>query len=182
MREAHNIKRMKVSAETNVIGALALALADDIIRSTERNAPEIGPAAAALTLIGHEPGLSINELRAGVGLSHPGAVRLVDRMVEAGMVARLPAKHDRRAVALTLTPGGQAACDAIMAGRNGALVKGLAALDKDERHTLGLLASKMLRTILRDENHAYQICRLCDFGRCEDCPVDSELEARADPA
>ena len=159
-----------------------MALADDILRSTGRNAPEIGPAAAALSLIGHEPDLSINELRVGVGLSQPGTVRLVDRMVAAGMVARLAAKHDRRAVALSLTPGGQAACDAIMAGRNGALAKGLAALDNDERHTLGLLASKMLRTMLRDENHAYQICRLCDFERCEDCPVDSELKARADPA
>jgi hypothetical protein len=40
--------------------------------------PEIARA-PALSLIGHVPGLSIESLANGIGLSHAGTVRLVDR-------------------------------------------------------------------------------------------------------
>ena len=64
----------------NVFGALALLLADEIVRSASAQAPEVGPASSALALLHHEPGLSIRKLAAGVALSHAGAVRLVDRL------------------------------------------------------------------------------------------------------
>lgn len=170
---------MNTPREANIVGALALALADDILQSAERNAPEVGSAAAALTLIGHEPGLSINDLRAGIGLSHPGAVRLVDRLAAAGMVSRSPATDDRRAVALTLTPAGKAACRSIATARQDALARGMAVLNPDERAAFTALAGKMLQGLVRDEDHASSVCRLCDFGRCTRCPVDTELTSRA---
>nr|WP_239479307.1 MarR family winged helix-turn-helix transcriptional regulator [Lichenicola cladoniae] len=61
---------------------------------------------AAVVIIGHATGLSIDELRRVLGLSYPGTVRLVDRLVAAGLSVRSKALRDRRAVALVLTEAG----------------------------------------------------------------------------
>ena len=69
-------------------GAFALAISDDIVRASSSRAPEAGPAASALALLAHKPGLSIRMLAIRVGLSHAGTVRLVDRLVSEGLIER----------------------------------------------------------------------------------------------
>lgn len=70
----------------NIFGAFALMISDDIVRATSSRAPEAGPTASALALLAHEPGLSIRTLAIGVGLSHAGTVRLVDRLAAEGLI------------------------------------------------------------------------------------------------
>lgn len=163
------------SRALNVIGALALALADDLSRAAQARAPEAGSAAAALALLDHEPGMAIERLRRALGLSHPGAVRLVDRLTADGLVIRKPAERDRRAVALHLTDTGAMSARAILSARGESLRRGLATLSAKERDTFAALAETMLRGILRGEDHAYALCRLCDQSVCADCPVEAEL-------
>jgi MarR family transcriptional regulator, organic hydroperoxide resistance regulator len=66
-----------------------------------------GPQADALAVIGQAGPLSLKELGelliAEAG--HPS--RLVDRLVEAGLVERRPAAHDRRQIELSLTRKGR---------------------------------------------------------------------------
>jgi DNA-binding MarR family transcriptional regulator len=162
----------------NVVGALALALSDDLVRAAEAEASEAGPAAAALVLAGHDPGLSIERLRRSLGLSHPGAVRLVDRLAADGLMERQTSSRDRRAVALHLTAEGGARVDAILSARQGGLARALDALSPDERATFGALTEKVLRALLRGVDHAYSVCRLCEYGACRNCPVDAEMRAR----
>lgn len=169
---------MTFSRYANIIGALALGLADDIVESATADTMLSGAEAAALALIGYEPGITINGLRAGLALSHPGTVRLVDRLDAAGLVTRVRHLDDGRAVALELTPNGRAASAAIIARRDSAVIRGLTALSPEEQGMMGALAAKMLRAMLRDEAHAYRVCRLCHFDRCLDCPVSDELEVR----
>lgn len=164
----------------NIVGALALALSDAILHDAQEKAPEPGPAAAALVLLGHDPGMTIERLRRALGLSHPGAVRLVDRLVADGLVVRVPSRRDRRAVALHLTEAGAAGCAAILAARQDGLAKALAGLGAEELATFGALAEKVLRRLVRDPDHAYAVCRLCNLPACDDCPVDDELRARQD--
>lgn len=168
---------MSKDAIENVVGALALALADNIRRAADARAPEPGQAAAAINLVRFDPGIGIERLRRALGLSHPGAVRLVDRLVEDGMIVRGAASHDRRAVALSLTKSGEDIARAIAEERQSGLSRALAALAPDERASLGALAGKLLRNLVGDEDDAYATCRLCDRDVCEDCPVDAELEA-----
>jgi len=163
----------------NVIGALALALSDRLLREAQDQAPEPGPAAAAIALLRHEPGLTIERLRRALGLSHPGAVRLVDRLCEDGLVFRGMSARDRRAVALHLTDKGEAACSAILLARQGGLAPALSHLNAVELATFGALAEKILRGVVENQDHAYAICRLCDCVACSDCPVDDELQGRA---
>jgi DNA-binding MarR family transcriptional regulator len=161
----------------NVVGAMALALSDSLHFGTQEKAPEPGPAASAITLLHHEPGLTIEQLRRALRLSHPGAVRLVDRLTKDGLVERRASAEDRRAVALHLTADGEASCTAILVARRASISCALECLDPEERTLLGQLAEKMLGSLIQTEDNAYQICRLCDRQSCKACPVDGALEA-----
>lgn len=163
----------------NVVGALALAIADTLQRDAQAKAPEPGPAAAAVTLIGHVPGLSIERLRRALSLSHSGAVRLVDRLVAEGLAARSAAPDDHRAVALRLTPLGETTCHAILSARQTGLASALAVLNSEELQEFGKLAAKLLRGLVGSEDRAYRICRLCNYSACLECPVEAELAMAA---
>lgn len=167
------MKNMKLE---NSVGALSLAIADAIHQSTQKEAPEVGPAAAALALLGHEPGMSIERLRRSLGLSHPGAVRLVDRLVLEGVVERKQAKADRRAVALYLTTAGSANCASVLSVRQERIAHVLEVLDPAEREIFGRLTEKLLNSLVKDLDQAYSICRLCDPASCTNCPVANALD------
>lgn len=95
-----------MNRDRNTIGAFALLIGDEIARVVASKAPDAGPTAAALALLDHEPGLSIRTLSAGVGLSHAGTVRLVDRLVSEGLIERRGHADDSRVRSLYLTPSG----------------------------------------------------------------------------
>lgn len=165
--------------DLNIVGALALSLSDAIISAAEQPVPERGPAAAALMMIAHLPGISVEELRTGVGLSHPGAVRLIDRLQAQGLVTRETNRDDLRRVALRLTETGAAMAAEIGAGRAAAMRHALAVLDPSEAATLAALADKMLRALVSSEADALKICRLCDENACKNCPVEAKLSGEA---
>jgi len=164
--------------DINVFGALALLVADEILRAASAQAPEVGPAASALALLCHEPGLSIRTLAAGVALSHAGAVRLVDRLVAEGLVERRGHESDGRTRLLHLTAAGKVASMAVLQARTTALTRALDVLSDYEVAMLGALSGRMLRSLLSNEEHAYRVCRLCDYSSCDSCPVDDELVSR----
>lgn len=170
---------MSESRDRNVFGAFALMIADEIVRASSSSAPEEGPAAAALALLGDVPGLSIRTLSAGVGLSHAGTVRLVDRLVAAGLMERRGHAKDGRTRALHLTAAGEVASAAVLEARDNVLVDALSPLGPDDLAVLAALSERVLRARLRDEGHAYRICRLCGHAACTDCPIDDELQHRA---
>lgn len=190
MRQAYNVWRdltvcsrgiyvevMSKKKIENVVGALSLALADDLLQVTQSYGPDSAPA-AAIALIGHMPGMTINHLRGALDLSHPGAVRLVDRLVRDDLVARGRSATDGRAVALTLTSAGNSMCQRILSSRQNALARAMESLCAADRETLGRLAEAMLRGLLKGEEHAMGVCRLCDPAVCTDCPVESEIMGR----
>jgi DNA-binding MarR family transcriptional regulator len=90
----------------NLLGAFVLAVADRIRVETENSVGHSGSAAAALVTIAHFPGRTVEFLRQAIGLSHPAAVRVVDRLVEQGLVRRRPSGPGP-AVALTVTTAGR---------------------------------------------------------------------------
>lgn len=166
--------------DRNVFGAFALMLGDDISSAAAACAPEAGPAASALALLDHEPGLSIRTLAAGVGLSHAGTVRLVDRLEADGLLERRGHDSDGRTRSLYLTAAGKKASLAVLESRDKVIARSLSVLSTDEVATLGRLAERVLRARLRDVEHAYRICRLCGYSSCASCPIDDELRLRDD--
>lgn len=158
--------------DLNVIGAFALALADDLKSAMEDLAEGNESACAALIVIGQESGLSVDRLSKILRLSQPGTVRLVDRLAAARLVERKTGT-DRRSVALRLTEAGKRQVKSLLIGRQHALVQALRGLDDWERSTLTAIASKVLRGLEHNEVECDRRCRLCDDNTCPDesCPM-----------
>ena len=142
-------------------------------------APEPGQAAAAIALLRHAPGMAIERLRRALEMSHPGAVRLVDRLVALGLVERRASEHDRRAVALHLTEAGDEKCAEILRARRERLQRTLGALDEMELSALEQIAGKLLAASVNSLDEAHAVCRLCDVGVCAGCPVERGLTERS---
>jgi DNA-binding MarR family transcriptional regulator len=167
---------VKPATAVNVLGAFAQAVVDAIETRLETTT-DLGPAsAAALVHLSKYGGAGINALRVPLELSHPGCVRLVDRLEAQDLVVRGDAA-DGRAVALQLTARGRAAAKVVLQRRRDALEGALSALTLRERAELGRLAAKVLERLVHDEPQALQTCRLCDYGACPDdvCPVGKAL-------
>jgi MarR family transcriptional repressor of emrRAB len=160
----------------NLVAALSVALADRIRLATEAAADHGGAGPAALVAL-HEflDGATVEQLRDAIGLTHSGAVRLVDRLVEDGLVER-GAGRDRRSVGLRLTPVGRKAARRVQRARANALAPATGALSGAERVTLTRLVEKMLAGITEDKLRsraeddssldAGWLCRLCDPRAC----------------
>ena len=157
----------------NLLGALGLGLADRMLAGVEPAAGHGGQAAAALVVVGAEPGLGVSRLAATLGLSQPGAVRLVDRLVEDGLVVRAPGR-DGRSVALRLTALGAERRSAVVAARASGLDPLVSLLSVEERRALDGIARKLLAAMTTSEQRADALCRLCDEPVClaEGCPVE----------
>lgn len=169
---------MSLARTANLLGAIALGLADDILETAERHVAHGGCTPAALCVIGHEPGLSIDFLARVLGMSHPGTVRLVDRLEADGLIQRRPSK-DGRAVALHLTVSGQKRRIKLLADRRTGLDQAIKRLSRCERDQLVLLLEKLLIEIKRDSLHAYTICRFCEDTVCVPCPMSQSGTARS---
>jgi DNA-binding MarR family transcriptional regulator len=160
--------------DLNVIGAFALALADDFKGAMQDLADSNESACSALVVIGQESGLSVDRLSKVLRLSQPGTVRLVDRLAEGKLVERKTGS-DRRTVALRLTDAGKRQVKSLMIGRQHALLEALRGLDDWERSTLSAIASKVLRGLEHSAVECDRRCRLCDDAVCPDqtCPMMS---------
>lgn len=153
-------------------------ISDDIQRAMASRAPDAGPTASALAVLAHRPGLTVRMLAAGVGLSHAGAVRLVDRLASLGLIERRDDSSDGRAKAIYLTAVGTALSDDVLKTRDGAIAEGLMVLSEDEIDFLANISERVLRARLHDLDHSIWVCRLCRYDACSDCPIDAEVRQR----
>lgn len=71
----------------------------------------------ALLVLAHEAPLAIGALGEKLGIGLPAASRIVDRMVQDGLVDRSDDPTDRRRALVRLSPRGQQAIDRIHQGR-----------------------------------------------------------------
>ncbi|HEV3378803.1 MAG TPA: MarR family transcriptional regulator [Thermoleophilaceae bacterium] len=154
----------------NLLGAVALEGAGALDAATRPVVGQAGAAAAALVTIAAHPKRSIEQLRAPLGLSQPGAVRLVERLVAAGWVER-SGPGGRRGFALELTAEGVAVLDHMLAARRAALEQLLAPLTKEDRAQLEPLLEKLLAAQTGDRSDLERLCRLCEWRICRGCPV-----------
>jgi DNA-binding MarR family transcriptional regulator len=159
----------------NLLGALALSIGDALNAIVEANAGYGGEAPAALVTLGAQPGLSINKLRQILNLSHPGTVRLVDRLESQGWVERR-AGTDGRTLALFLTDMGSEQRNVILAERRQQLQLAVSSLTAKERQQLTRLLEKMLVAMTTSALQASVICRLCEEEVCpgDRCPVEQQ--------
>lgn len=168
--------------EANVVGALALALADRLNEAAQSASGLAGAAPAALVSL-HEfaGGRPIEVLAGALRVSHSRAVRVVDQLEAAGLVERRRAPHDGRAVLVTLTARGRRDARRVLAARGELLETVLGELSGAQREALAGLAGKALENIVGGRRDARAICRLCDAHACGHaegrCPVTQAADA-----
>jgi DNA-binding MarR family transcriptional regulator len=169
--------------DANLVGAVALALADRVQEAAAQAGGHGASGAAALAALhGPAQGASIDGLRRIVGLTHSGAVRLVDRLAAAGLVERR-AGADQRSVALRLTPAGRRAARRVLAQRAAVVESALASLPAADRAALVHMAERLLPVLAGDADGERRVCRLCDADACGRpaglCPMQATQDLNA---
>jgi DNA-binding MarR family transcriptional regulator len=153
----------------NLLGAASLATSDAVRAAVESAVGFGGAVPAALVTIDALPGRSMESLRAALGISQPGIVRLVERVEAEGWVRRR--QRTGRAVALELTAAGRRVVARLLEARDAALAASLESLGEAERRRLAALLEKLLDAQTKERVDVERLCRLCRRAVCERCPV-----------
>lgn len=160
---------------SNLVGALILTLSDRMREATEEVLGHAGEAAAALLTIAQQPGGTVEDLRLAIGRSQPATVRIVDRLVQLGLVERRPSGRGP-AVALHATAAGAERGRDLLAVRRRVIDELVADLSDEESAVLTRVLTRALHRAA-ELPAGVTVCRLCDKGRCRrrECPVVSGL-------
>jgi MarR family transcriptional regulator for hemolysin len=94
------------------------------------------PQFRTLTFLHRQPGSPLAKVAEHVGLTAPSASKMIDRLVQHGLVLRQEAATDRRSIALTLTTEGEAALARSREATVEDLAAALAQLDASELRAL----------------------------------------------
>ncbi|MBE2318070.1 MarR family transcriptional regulator [Solirubrobacter sp. CPCC 204708] len=159
----------------NLLGALALEVAHAQQEAVNAVVGQSGAAAAAIVVIAARPGLTLEYLRGPLGLSQPGATRLVERLVAAGWVER-SGPGGRRGLELRLAPAGEAIFDELLLARRAAVNSVLAPLDAEQQDQLSALLETLLAARVGGRADLERVCRLCERRVCGRCPVGGAMD------
>ncbi len=175
----------------NLLGALATGVSDGMHDAMCDAAQTDAVSASALVaLLEFSPRGSVQTLSEVVGLTHSGAVRLVDRLVLAGYVVRGQGQ-DGRSREITLTTRGATLARRVRRARERAIAQTLESFSTTERAHLTELCERLVGALTRQrlEQRAAGVaptggalCRTCDFVACgrdsEWCPA-AQVAAQA---
>jgi MarR family transcriptional regulator, negative regulator of the multidrug operon emrRAB len=187
----HGVTEPRDPRLVNIVGAFALALADGIRDAAEAAAGMTGAAPAALAALDQFlAGRPTEDLAQAIGLTHSGAVRLVDRLKDAGLVERRPG-HDARSTSIVLTERGRELSRQVTTARAMAIEAVLEMVGSDDNPELLALMESMVANITAirlgtatqlAEPRAW-MCRLCDLEACGrprgECPAANAAQAHA---
>jgi DNA-binding MarR family transcriptional regulator len=161
----------------NLVGALGLTLADGQQRAIAAATGLAPSEAAALNFVGQTPGCSIEAVRTALAITHPGTVRVIDRLAGRGHVERR-AGADGRTRGLWLTASGKDAWRRLNAARLAWLETAIGPLGRTAQTRLESAVEDLLAVLTPDYAESEHMCRLCDLRVCprDRCPVTLALE------
>jgi MarR family transcriptional regulator, negative regulator of the multidrug operon emrRAB len=177
MPEAH------ISQVANRLGALALTVSDRVRDATEAATGMAGGVPAALVSLREwADGRSVDVLAEAMRVSHSRAVRVVDRLEEAGLARRESDPGDGRRALVRLQPAGRRLADRALDARARVLREALGGVGDDGLGELDRLVARLLDATTVDTRAAMQTCRLCDAHTCGhfdgSCPVTLAADRR----
>jgi MarR family transcriptional regulator, negative regulator of the multidrug operon emrRAB len=157
----------------NLLGAVALGIGDRLEAEAQLAAGRRGARAAALATLAQWPGYTIEGLRHCLGLSHSATVRLIDGLVEDGLVVR-ERVGGGPAVRPRLTDAGEAAAREVLAARSQAVQSLTELLSDEDLSRLAPILERLLASMTTDFSAGELICRLCELDDCPQdmCPVE----------
>jgi hypothetical protein len=99
----------------------------------------------------------------------------VERLVQAGWVER-GGSAGRRGLQLTLSAAGREVLDDLLAARRAALAEALSPLTAAQHEQLGEILEALLAARVGGRADLERVCRLCERGTCDRCPVGHKLD------
>jgi DNA-binding MarR family transcriptional regulator len=161
---------------SNILATFALALSDKIGEAmrVEHNRSQTS-IAALIQIEFAKPGVSIEDLRALIGLSHSATVRIIDQLVADQLVVRQRnLEHDTRQVSLTLTLSGKVLVQKALQARRHVASAVIQSLTVDELGDLSGLMNTLIPKVVSFGIEQETACRLCDLNTCPQdlCPVN----------
>jgi MarR family transcriptional repressor of emrRAB len=167
---------------SNLLGAFMTGLHDHLSVRLEQASRISGDGPAALVTIAYNEGRTVEFLRRTLSLSHSWTVRVVEKLVKAGLVVKKTGT-DKRAVALFLTEPGKRKVQGIVRARRRCLDEVLAALPVTEQKKLTTMLERMLALLTGDDDSAAAICKLCEVDVCPQhrCPVTLAVKPKPGP-
>jgi DNA-binding MarR family transcriptional regulator len=157
----------------NVVAAWIVS-AQDRLREGMQHA-ELDPRElAALTLVASHDGCPMDWLRARIGLTQSGTVRLVDRLAGQDLLRRGPSAG--RGVPLHVTGRGRQRLDRWRQVRDQVVEDLFAGVPAGQRQALVDSMALALTARERARPEADATCRTCSWADCGgDCPVDHSV-------
>jgi len=163
---------------TNLLGAFATTMSTRIEQEIALLGGRSLSHEVALVTISNHPSDSINILSKVLGLTHSGAVRLIDTLEKEKLVERHRSSDDARSVVLQVTAKGQRRADDVLQARKTVTTKVLETLSAEQQQAFGSMLEAALGGLTDDQGEARRICRLCDESVCRPhgCPVETTAE------
>lgn len=125
---------------------------------------------AALKMINEVPGIDQMTLSNMIAMDKTTMVKVIDRLVEKGLITRTRAPHDRRLNLLHVTPATRATLDQIEQELDRSEARILAPLSKSEQRLFMEMLTKLVNV-----NNAYSRAPL-DASRMEDLAAQGRLD------
>ena len=161
----------------NLLGALSLLVEGRVRDAVTEPTGAGGALAEAVIVLKDQPGVTADWLGRVLGMSQPGTVHVVKRLVALGWVEKRPGA-DARSRALVLTADGKSAARDILGARRRVLHRLVDQLSAEQQERLAEIADTLLRPLPSDEQDLATLCRLCERARCPACPVHLGLRGR----
>jgi DNA-binding MarR family transcriptional regulator len=127
------------------------------------------PQLQALTYVAEHPNCSVGGLADGLGVTHPAAVKSVERLVKKGLAARAVAAADHRQAELSATASGRKLINEIRRQRTERLARVLDRMEGEERLALIRGLEKFVTTALEDQGALNGLCLSCQTLLPTDC-------------
>ncbi len=141
--------------------ALAAAFGPDVSRAQF----------AGLQFVYLHPNCCIKDFAQGLGVSHPAAVKLVERLVSRGLISRFSHEEDKRMVKLKVTQSGGRQTEKMIRTRTNMLVDVLRRANDTCNCDLVVGLGAFVAAALLDEKDARGVCLRCGGTHTDECPV-----------
>jgi DNA-binding MarR family transcriptional regulator len=163
---------------SNLVGAFATAVSSEV----ESNISELGARSlsheVALVAIHNHPNETIDILSKVLGITHSGAVRLINTLEKENLVERHKSPQDARSVVLRVTVDGSIRVESILKSREGVTSKLLRSFDDNQKKDFMKLLEIAMSNLTNERIEARRICKLCNEGVCRKfgCPVENAIK------
>lgn len=117
----------------------------------------------------------MGEIAQGLRISLPAATKAIDRLVKKELVSREEDPSDRRVVRIRLTEHGRKLVFCVLQRKNERLSEIIKNMSVEEQNYFWKGIEGFVRSAIREENVAKDICLHCGSAHTEDCIVREEL-------